>query len=164
MESKHKTNIAKEGSSDPVWEYPIDFGNVSMNKDYILFIEIKHDGMVHDREIGVVQVPFADLLTGDASGDRVSYWVKVSSDLKQGQVILSHRFSDVVDEDGTNTSTNQVPVAPVKIKKGGKAKQAAKKIAKKITMEAAGVAATIGITAAATQVLENRECLGLSCE
>lgn len=117
-----------------------------MNKDNILCIEIKHDGTMFDRKIGVVQVSFADLLDEDKSGDRVSYWLTTSGE-KQGQIILSYSFSDVVvrpDEDGSSTSTSQVPVAPVK-KKREKAKKAVKIVATKITAGAVEIASAIAI-------------------
>ncbi|MFS7955110.1 putative C2 domain-containing protein [Helianthus anomalus] len=62
-----KTEVAKKAGSCPVWNYPMRFQLESRKNSYILFCEIKHGGKLFDRKIGEVQVPFTDLLAGDAS-------------------------------------------------------------------------------------------------
>ncbi|PWA55883.1 protein SRC2 [Artemisia annua] len=88
-----KTEVAKRGGSFPVWNYSMDFNISSMNNNYTLFCEIKHDGHMVDRNIGQVQIPFKDLLAGDTFGENVSYPVKISSGEVKGEIILSHKFS-----------------------------------------------------------------------
>ncbi|PWA85242.1 calcium-dependent lipid-binding (CaLB domain) family protein [Artemisia annua] len=88
-----KTEVAKRGGCFPVWNYSMHFNISSTNNNYILFCEIKHAGHIVDRDIGQVQIPFKDLLAGDASGVNVSYPVKIWSGEVQGEIVLSHKFS-----------------------------------------------------------------------
>nr|GEX14015.1 hypothetical protein [Tanacetum cinerariifolium] len=89
---ERKTHVAKKGGSCPVWNSSMDFHVSSMDNSYTLFCEILHDGKLFDRNIGQVQVPFRDLLSGKASGKNVSYPVKVSSGEVSGEIILSYKL------------------------------------------------------------------------
>ncbi|PWA42155.1 calcium-dependent lipid-binding (CaLB domain) family protein [Artemisia annua] len=107
-----KTEVAKRGGSFPVWNYSMDFNISSMNNNYTLFCEIKHDGHMVDRNIGQVQIPFKDLLAGDTFGENVSYPVKISSGEVKGEIILSHKFSQSeVNEKDSSGKTVATQVA-----------------------------------------------------
>lgn len=142
--TKHVTNIARKGATDPVWDSSIVFNNVSMNKDYDLVIKIKHSGTFFDRKIGTVIVPFKDLLAGDYSGDRISYRVTTKADKTQGEIVLSHNFTDVVMRSGNDYgATTSNSNSNYKKKQDGKAN-------KMMAKGAAGLLAEMGATIAGT--------------
>lgn len=89
------TDVSQKGASSPVWECPIEYDDVtSIDKSSTLLLEIKHNGKWFDRDIGQVEVPFKDFLTGEYGFGRqnVSYPVKISSGEYKGEIILSHNL------------------------------------------------------------------------
>ncbi|KAM0069632.1 putative C2 domain-containing protein [Helianthus debilis subsp. tardiflorus] len=90
------TAVARKAGSCPVWEFSMEYEAVPMKNDYILFCEIQHDGKLLDRKIGEVQVPFTELLAGDASRKNARYPVKIESGEVMGSIILSHKFIEQV--------------------------------------------------------------------
>ncbi|KAM0056048.1 putative C2 domain-containing protein [Helianthus debilis subsp. tardiflorus] len=101
-----KSKVAKKAGTCPVWDYRMEFQLHSMNSNYSLFCEIKHDGKLFDRMIGEVQVPFKDLL---ASKQKARYPVKTPSGEVQGEIILSHKLSEEVvsNKDGISSTSKK---------------------------------------------------------
>lgn len=147
--STHITKTAIKGDADPVWESYMDFGYVSVNKNNLLFIEIKHDGKIFDREIGLVKVPFSDLLAGDpAVGDKVTYPVTIKTGEKQGQVTFSYKFTDFVVKSAAADDDDQENVVGDDLtakKKNGKGKEVAMNLASKLCMCATAAVADEGL-------------------
>ncbi|KAI3678254.1 hypothetical protein L6452_37539 [Arctium lappa] len=142
-----KTAVARNAASSPVWDCPMEFDVFPIHNNHILFCEIKHDGKLIDKKIGEVQVPFTDLLAGDASGEKVSYPVKTSSGEVKGEIILSHKFSERIDDkDCTNTGTGTVADAPRKKVKGKKEHEIIQQMAMTLAKKVATKAVLAGMT------------------
>lgn len=174
-ESKPRTTaVAKKGASSPIWNCPMQFNLVPMDNNYILFCEIKHDGKLFDRKIGQVQVPFADLLAGNASGEKISYLVKTSSGEESGEIIVSHKFSKSNASSGEkngNSSGGKVDGGPRKKvqgkkrqrkkveekKKGGMLKHIAGNVATKVVTEAVLLAGTVAAAVALDNALDETD-------
>ncbi|KAI3499027.1 hypothetical protein L1887_34819 [Cichorium endivia] len=143
-ESKHITPIAENGACNPEWEFSMDFYIVSMNPEYTLFFEIIHDGALFDRKIGEVQVPFSDLLATDAPRDKVSYQVTTPSGEKKGEIIVSHKFSELVmssDEDDVDTDDDtSTSAGPPRKKTSGIAIEIAKQVVETVVSAGTEVA------------------------
>ncbi|KAJ0890895.1 putative C2 domain superfamily protein [Helianthus annuus] len=90
--NKYKTKVTKKAGTCPVWDYRMEFQLHYMNSSYSVFCEIQHDGKWFDRMIREVQVPFKELLT---SKQKARYPVKIPSGEVQGEIILSHKLSEV---------------------------------------------------------------------
>ncbi|KAI3729326.1 hypothetical protein L6452_17982 [Arctium lappa] len=156
-ESKPRTTaVAKKGASSPIWNCPMQFNDVPMQNNYTLFCEIKHDGKLFDRDIGNVQVPFADLLAGNGSGERLSYPVKTSSGEVQGEIIVSHKFSKPIGEKDGNCGGSKVDGGPrkkvkgkkrqrKKVEKGGTLKRIVGNVVTKVVAETALLAGTVAL-------------------
>ncbi|KAL4578803.1 hypothetical protein LXL04_014934 [Taraxacum kok-saghyz] len=149
-ESKQTTPIAKNGACNPKWECCMRFNIISMSTDYTLFFQIKHCGILFDRRVGEVQVRFADLLAGDTPARKVRYQVTTPSGEKRGEIIVSHKFSELVassDEDD-DIVANELSGDLPREKKREKAKKIAKRVAEKIVCGGLELAAGIALNAA----------------
>ncbi|KAL4560069.1 hypothetical protein LXL04_032217 [Taraxacum kok-saghyz] len=112
-DSKFKTNIAKNGGSNPVWddaliEFEIE-QDASMQENLILVCEIKHNGTVLDRTIGQVQVPLKHLCSEDASsGEKVSYPVMKPSGEVEGTIVLSYTIKNLAEQSNNTDASSPV--------------------------------------------------------
>ncbi|KAI3703347.1 hypothetical protein L1987_73344 [Smallanthus sonchifolius] len=141
----HTTPVAKNCGSCPVWEFPMEYDSVPMKTDNVLFCEIQHDGTFFNRKIGVVKVPFKDLLAQDGSRENVSYPVKIHSGEVMGLIVLSHKFSEPVvtsskvsSTSGTkNCKDNNKKNKPIKKVQGKKKDGMMKRVAKNVGTQVA---------------------------
>ncbi|KAI3508882.1 hypothetical protein L1887_23902 [Cichorium endivia] len=107
-DSKVKTNTAKNGGSNPVWDALFEFNieqDATMQENLVLVCEIKHSGTVVDRNIGQVQVPLKHLLSEDASGEKVSYPVMTPSGGVEGMILISYKVKNLLEGSNSDSSS-----------------------------------------------------------
>ncbi|KAL7596196.1 hypothetical protein Lser_V15G29575 [Lactuca serriola] len=95
LSKPQETHVAEKGHCNPTWECSMHFNIISINTKSILCFKIIHRGLLTKRKIGEVQVPFTVLLAGDARECcKAIYQVTIPSGKKQGEIIVSHKFSE----------------------------------------------------------------------
>ncbi|XP_038891256.1 protein SRC2 [Benincasa hispida] len=101
--SKQKTPVAKDGGTDPHWNYPMKFTideAAAQSNRLNLKIKLVSDRSLGDKKIGKVIVPIKQLLDESAKGDEekseriVNFSVRTMSGKEKGTVEFSYKFGE----------------------------------------------------------------------
>lgn len=117
--TEQQTPVDKDGGRTPNWNFPMNFtiNEAEAQKDHsiLLILKVKCKRRLHtDKDIGEVQVPIKELY--DNGGDckfvkYVTYQMKKPSSNKlRGEINLSYKFTDCVQETASFKIDNHKPI------------------------------------------------------